>query len=144
MCGSYSHVDCCTEKTKVQGTRTSLENWRCLAFQEIVFPWLDTEQVCPAVVLRVLYSKSIRIESQSGRRLSWLKDFCDNCRGNVWCRPRPLPFLLSRSMCDSRRGFGLYIGFIDHFITQLVITLKYSAIADFHALQVFSSPQCLH
>jgi hypothetical protein len=39
-------------------------------------------------------------------------------------------------MSDSRRGFGLNIGFINHFNTQLVITLNYSAIADFHALQV--------
>jgi hypothetical protein len=47
-------------------------------------------------------------------------------------------------MSDCRRGFGLDIGFIDHFGTQLVITLNYSTIADFHTLQVFSSQQCLH
>jgi hypothetical protein len=37
-------------------------------------------------------------------------------------------------MSDSRRGFGLDIGFIDHFNTQLVIILNYSAIADLHTL----------
>jgi hypothetical protein len=41
-----------------------------------------------------------------------------------------------KCMSDSRRGFGLEIGFIDHFNTQLVFTLNYSAIADFHALQI--------
>jgi hypothetical protein len=45
---------------------------------------------------------------------------------------------------DSRRGFGLDIGFIDHFNAWLLTALNYSAIADFHTLQVFSSPQCLH
>jgi hypothetical protein len=52
---------------------------------------------------------------------------------------------------DYRRGFGLDNGFIDHFNTQLVITPNYSAIADFHTLQVtrahaksFSRPQRLH
>jgi hypothetical protein len=37
-------------------------------------------------------------------------------------------------MClsDSRRGFGLNIGFIDHFNKQLVITINYSATANFH------------
>jgi hypothetical protein len=45
---------------------------------------------------------------------------------------------------DSRRGFGLDIGFIGHFSTQLVIILNYSAIADLLILKVFSSPQCLH
>jgi hypothetical protein len=38
-------------------------------------------------------------------------------------------------MSDYRRGFGSDIGFIDHFNTQLVITLNYSAIAEFHTLQ---------
>jgi hypothetical protein len=36
-------------------------------------------------------------------------------------------------MCDYRRGFGLDI---DHFSTQLVITLNYSAITDLHTLQI--------
>jgi hypothetical protein len=36
---------------------------------------------------------------------------------------------------EYRRGFGLEIGFIDHFNTQLVNTLNYSAIADLHTLQ---------
>jgi hypothetical protein len=31
-------------------------------------------------------------------------------------------------------GFGLDIGFIDHVNTQLIITLNYSAVADFHTL----------
>jgi hypothetical protein len=43
--------------------------------------------------------------------------------------------------CDYRRSFGLDIEFIDHFITQLVITFNYGAIADFYTLQVVSSPQ---
>jgi ethanolamine utilization microcompartment shell protein EutS len=39
-------------------------------------------------------------------------------------------------LSDSRPGFGLDIGFIDHFNTQLVITLDYSAIANFYTLQI--------
>jgi hypothetical protein len=39
-------------------------------------------------------------------------------------------------MSDSRRGFGLDIGLIDHFNSQLVITFNYSAIADFNTLQI--------
>jgi hypothetical protein len=39
-------------------------------------------------------------------------------------------------MSDSRLGFGLEIGFIDDFNTQLVITLNYSVIADLHTLQI--------
>jgi hypothetical protein len=39
-------------------------------------------------------------------------------------------------MSDSGRGFGLDVGFIDHFNTQLVITLNYSAIAGLHTLQI--------
>jgi hypothetical protein len=41
-------------------------------------------------------------------------------------------------MClsDYRQGFGLDIGFIALFNTQLVITLNYSAIADFHTLHI--------
>jgi hypothetical protein len=35
-------------------------------------------------------------------------------------------------MSDSRRGFGLDIGFIDHFNTQFVITFNYSPIVNFH------------
>jgi hypothetical protein len=35
---------------------------------------------------------------------------------------------------ESRRGFGLDIGFIDYINTQLVITLNYNAIASFHTL----------
>jgi hypothetical protein len=39
--------------------------------------------------------------------------------------------------CDSLRGFGLDIAFIDHFNTQLITTRthNYSAIADLHILQ---------
>jgi hypothetical protein len=33
-------------------------------------------------------------------------------------------------------GFGLDIVFIDHFNTQLVITLNYSIITNFHTLQI--------
>jgi hypothetical protein len=39
-------------------------------------------------------------------------------------------------MSDYQRGFGLEVGFIDHFNTQPVITLNYSAVADFHTLQI--------
>jgi hypothetical protein len=39
-------------------------------------------------------------------------------------------------MSDSRRGFGLDIGFIDHLNTQLVITLIYRALANLHTLQI--------
>jgi hypothetical protein len=51
-------------------------------------------------------------------------------------------------MSDSRRGFGLEIGFIDHFITRLVTTLNYSAILEFphftnYTLNLFSL-LCLH
>jgi hypothetical protein len=42
-------------------------------------------------------------------------------------------------LSDSGRGFGLHVGFIDHFNTQLVITLNYSAIANFHTLQITSA-----
>jgi hypothetical protein len=46
--------------------------------------------------------------------------------------------LLEIVMCmsDSRRGFGLENGVIDHFNKRLVTTLNYSAIADLHALQI--------
>jgi hypothetical protein len=37
-------------------------------------------------------------------------------------------------MSDSRRGFGLNIGFIDN--TYLATALNYSAIANFHNLQI--------
>jgi hypothetical protein len=39
-------------------------------------------------------------------------------------------------MSDHGRGFGLDIGFIDHFTTQLVISLNYSAIADLYTSQI--------
>jgi hypothetical protein len=39
-------------------------------------------------------------------------------------------------VCDSRRGFGLDIGFIDHLYTQLVSTSNYTAIADLSTLQI--------
>jgi hypothetical protein len=37
---------------------------------------------------------------------------------------------------DCLRGFGLNIGFIDHFNTKQVFTLKYSVIVNFHILQI--------
>jgi hypothetical protein len=37
-------------------------------------------------------------------------------------------------MSDYRRGFGLDVGFIDHFNPQLVIQFNFSANADFHTL----------
>jgi hypothetical protein len=39
-------------------------------------------------------------------------------------------------MSDYRRGFGLEVVFIDHFNTEPVITLNYSAIANFHSFQI--------
>jgi hypothetical protein len=39
-------------------------------------------------------------------------------------------------MGDLSMGFGLEIGFIDHFNTRLVTALNYSAIADLHTLQI--------
>jgi hypothetical protein len=39
-------------------------------------------------------------------------------------------------MNGSRQGFGSDIGFIDHFNTQLLITINYSTIADLHNLQI--------
>jgi hypothetical protein len=42
-------------------------------------------------------------------------------------------------MCDCQRGFGLETGFIDYFHTQLVTTLNYSAIADFHNLLIITA-----
>jgi hypothetical protein len=46
-----------------------------------------------------------------------------------------------RCMSDSRRGFGFDIGFIEHFMTQHVIPLNYSAIDNFHT---FNKQQCLY
>jgi hypothetical protein len=44
--------------------------------------------------------------------------------------------ILSRSMSDSRRGFGLGNGFIDHIYTHdMRLHLKISAIANLHILQ---------
>jgi hypothetical protein len=40
---------------------------------------------------------------------------------------------------DSRWGFGLDIGFIDLFNTQLMITLNYSAITDFCTIQIMTA-----
>jgi hypothetical protein len=50
----------------------------------------------------------------------------------------PIPILTPVFMIlsDSRRNLGLDIEFIDHFNTQLVITLNYRAIADLHTLQI--------
>jgi hypothetical protein len=39
-------------------------------------------------------------------------------------------------MSNYRRGFGLEIGFIDHFKERLVTTINYSAIAHFLNLQI--------
>jgi hypothetical protein len=39
-------------------------------------------------------------------------------------------------MGDYRRGFGLDIVFIDHFTPRLGTTSNYSAISDFHTLQI--------
>jgi hypothetical protein len=43
-------------------------------------------------------------------------------------------------MNDCRRSLGLVIIFIDYFTTELVTTLNYSAIADFHTLQITQCP----
>jgi hypothetical protein len=45
-------------------------------------------------------------------------------------------------MSESRRGFRLDIGFIDHFNPQHIITLNYRAIADLHTLQIIVT--CTH
>jgi hypothetical protein len=57
---------------------------------------------------------------------SWLIHYQNLCYDIVTC------------MCvwDSRRGFGFDIAFTDHFNTQLVTTLNYSAIANLHILQI--------
>jgi hypothetical protein len=39
-------------------------------------------------------------------------------------------------MSNYRRDFGFDIRFTEHLYTQLVITLNYSAIANFHTLQI--------
>jgi hypothetical protein len=39
-------------------------------------------------------------------------------------------------MSDSQQGFGLEIGFIDHFNTRLVTTLNYSTFTDLHTLRI--------
>jgi hypothetical protein len=49
-----------------------------------------------------------------------------------------LRIVLSRVWSDYRWGFGLDIGVIDHLYTQLVTTSNYSAIANFHTLQITS------
>jgi hypothetical protein len=53
-----------------------------------------------------------------------------------WMRVTGLLEAIVMCMCDSRRGFGLDIGLIGHFSTQVVVTLNYSDIADFHTLQI--------
>jgi hypothetical protein len=40
-----------------------------------------------------------------------------------------------------QKGFGLEIGFIDHFNTRLWITLNYCVIADLHTLKITTSSQ---
>jgi hypothetical protein len=49
-------------------------------------------------------------------------------------------------VCDYRRGFGLQVGFTDHFNTRIVTSLNYSAIADLRTLQTTTaqakSPVC--
>jgi hypothetical protein len=47
-----------------------------------------------------------------------------------------MPLILWRVLSDYRRSFGLEIGFIFHYNTQLVTTLNYSAIADPHIFQI--------
>jgi hypothetical protein len=42
--------------------------------------------------------------------------------------------IFSRVLSDYGWAFGKYIGFIDHFNTQLAIALTYSAIANYHTL----------
>jgi hypothetical protein len=48
---------------------------------------------------------------------------------------RFMKYIVTR-MSDYQRGFGLEIGFIDHFNTQPVTTLNSSAVADFHTSQI--------
>jgi hypothetical protein len=47
-----------------------------------------------------------------------------------------LPQNIVTCMSDSLWGFGLEIGFIDHFNTHLVTTLNYGTIADLRTLQI--------
>jgi hypothetical protein len=46
------------------------------------------------------------------------------------------PNYIVKCMSNFRRGFGLDAGFIENFNTQLIITLNYSAIANFYTLQI--------
>jgi hypothetical protein len=53
----------------------------------------------------------------------------------------------SRSLayiCDYRWGFGLDIGFIDHFQVVNTNTCNTIAISTLYEITLFSSPQCLH
>jgi hypothetical protein len=43
-------------------------------------------------------------------------------------------------MCDCKWGFGLDIGFIDNFYTQLISTSHYRATANLHAVQITTAP----
>jgi hypothetical protein len=47
-----------------------------------------------------------------------------------------LLFYIVMRISDYQQGFGLEIGFIDHFNTRLVTTLNNSIIADLHTLQI--------
>jgi hypothetical protein len=47
-----------------------------------------------------------------------------------------IPHNIATRMSDYRRVFGLDIGFINHFNTQLVITLNYSAVDDLRTFQI--------
>jgi hypothetical protein len=51
---------------------------------------------------------------------------CLSCYYQLYCH----------MLSNSRRSFGLAIGFIDHFTIWLVTTLNYSAIANFQSLQI--------
>jgi hypothetical protein len=56
---------------------------------------------------------------------------------NLGFRKWEFPLMINIVTCtsDSGQGFGLDIGFIDHFNTQLVITRKYSSLTNFNTLQ---------
>jgi hypothetical protein len=59
------------------------------------------------------------------------------------CLPKGLTawdIILSRTMCDYRRGFGLDIGIIDYFTTRLGTTSNYSSIAEHHNSQITTTP----
>jgi hypothetical protein len=90
------------------------------------------------VVLSSWWMSLVREQKTNIHFPLWWKRFCMSTKsGGDISHQKSLLRISSRCReCDSRRGFGLGIGFIDHFSTQLVITLNYSAIADLYTLKI--------